>query len=105
MFIVYKDGKEIGAMYYFSDALNTLLKAYKEQNTAPEYRARVLERTFITIVVDEKEKYDITVPVAKEIGKILKIFKNGKVIQDSGNHDFREIYSILVNKNLIKNIL
>ena len=105
MFIIYKDGKEIGAMYYFGDALISLLKAYKEQSTAPEDRARVLARTFITMVVDEKETHDITVPLAKEIGEDLKIFKDGKVSKETGNHDQREIYRILVNKSLIKNIL
>ena len=105
MFIIYKDGKEIGAMYYFGDALTSLLKAYKEQSTAPEDRARVLERTFMTMVLDEKEEHDITVPVAKEIGEDLKILKDGRVTKDSGNHDNLEIYRILVNKNLIKNIL
>ncbi len=105
MFIVIKNGKEIGAMYYFGDALASLLKAYKEQRTVMTDQKNILSRTFITMVVDEKEQHDITVPVAKEIGRSLKIIKAGKVIQDIDDYDQRKIYTILVNKGLIKKIL
>lgn len=104
MFTVIKDGKEIGSMYYFGDALYSLLKAYDEQKRSID-NDQIVKRTFIIMTWDEKEKHDISIPLAKKIGGMLDLFKDDKIVRERGYHDKRRIMKIMTENYFIKKVL
>lgn len=105
MFIVYKDGREVSACYYFGDALGTLLKAEADVKHSVD-KKRLESATFITVVDENEKRYDLTLSNAKRIGKMLDLVgDDGRMLRERGYHDTLRIMRIMSELELIKNIL